>query len=87
MSDQLSIERAANFARFATNLRAFAARQEARAPGRMNHITDNVLAAATLAEQASAAYASGDKEAAKAARAGFAALQQVDGNVRMGANA
>lgn len=74
VTDQLNIERAANFARFATNLRAFAARQEAKAPGRMDHITGPVLTAAAVAEKASAAYASGDKEAAKAARAEYAAL-------------
>lgn len=72
--DQLSIDRAANFARFARNLRAFAERTEARAPGRMSHITGDVLKAAAFAEAASAAYAAGDKDAAKAARAGFSAL-------------
>ena len=72
--DQLSIDRAANFARFAANLRAFAAKQEARAPGRMDHITGDVLKAAEHAEAASAAYAAGDKTAAQAAREEFAAL-------------
>jgi hypothetical protein len=74
MSDQLSIERAANFHRFATNLRAFAERQEAKAPGRMDHITGPVLVAAEAAERAAAAYAAGDKAAASAARAEYAVL-------------
>jgi hypothetical protein len=74
MTDQLSAERAANFARCAANLRAFAARQEAKAPGRMDHVTGPVLTAAALAEKAAAAYAAGDKEAARAARAEYAAL-------------
>ncbi len=74
MTDQLSIERAATFARFATNLRAFAARQEAKAPGKMDHVTGPVLTAAALAEKTAAAYAAGDKDAAKTARAEYAAL-------------
>jgi len=74
MTDQLSIYRAANFARFATNLRAFAARQEARAPGRMDHITGPALKAAAFAEAASAAYARGDKDAAVTARTEYSAL-------------
>jgi len=74
MTDQLSIDRAANFARFATNLRAFAARQEARAPGRMDHITGDVLKAATLCQEASEAYARGDKATASAARAAYAEI-------------
>lgn len=79
--DQLSIDRAANFARFATNLRAFAARQEAKAPGRMSHVTDDVLKAATLAETASAAYAAGDKETAATARAAYAELCTLNSRV------
>jgi hypothetical protein len=74
MSDQINNERAANFAKFATNLLAFAERQEAKAPGRMDHITAPVLTAAEVAERASAAYAAGDKEAAKVLRAEYAAL-------------
>lgn len=74
MTDQLSIDRADNFARLAANLRAFAARQEAKAPGRMDHVTGPVLQAAAFAEAASAAYATGDKEAAKAARAEYTAV-------------
>jgi hypothetical protein len=59
--DQRSAARAANYAGFAANLRAFAARQEARAPGRMDHITGSVLKAATVCETISAAYAAGEK--------------------------
>jgi hypothetical protein len=70
----VSIDRAANFARLAHNLRAFAARQEEKAPGRMGHITGPVLQAAAFAETASAAYAAGDKVAAKAARAEYTAV-------------
>ena len=87
MNDQLSIERAANFARFAENLRAFAERQEARAPGRMSHITTSVLTAAALAEETAEAYLVGDKETARTKRAEYAALAQADGNVRMGQGA
>jgi hypothetical protein len=71
---QRNVARAANYAGFAANLRAFAERQEARAPGRMDHITTPVLEAAIVADQVSAAYASGDKEAAAAAREAFALL-------------
>jgi hypothetical protein len=81
MTDQLTLDRVANFARFARNLRAFAVRQEARAPGRMAHITAGPMAAAEWAEKASAAYAVGDKEAARAARAEYAALCASDINV------
>jgi hypothetical protein len=80
----INTERAANFAGFASNLRAFAARQEAKAPGRMDHVTAGVLKAAELAETASAAYAAGDKAAASEARTAYAALAQADSNVRMG---
>ncbi len=80
----LNEERAANFAGFATNLRAFAARQEAKAPGRVSHITDAVLKAAEVADKASVAYAAGDKETATALRAEYAAL--CVGNVAMAQN-
>jgi hypothetical protein len=60
--------RSETFTRLARECRAYAARQEARAPGRMDHITKAPLAAAEAAERAAAAYAAGDKEAAIAAR-------------------
>ena len=66
--DQRNVARAANYARFATNLRAFAAHQESRAPGRMDHITGDVLKAAEVCETMSAAYAAGDKETVAANR-------------------
>jgi hypothetical protein len=64
--EQRAIARAANYARFATNLRAFAAHQEARAPGRMDHITGDVLKAASVCETISAAYAAGGKPSEEA---------------------
>jgi hypothetical protein len=74
MTDQLSLGRAASFAEFAAKLRAFADRQEAKAPGRMDHVTGPVLQAAAFAETASAAYAAGDTDAAKAARAEYSTI-------------
>lgn len=61
--EQRAAARSANHAGFAANLRAYAARQEARAPGRMAHITGPLIEAASLCDAISAAYASGDKEA------------------------
>ncbi|HKN41318.1 MAG TPA: hypothetical protein VJV87_00330 [Sphingomicrobium sp.] len=72
--EQRAIARAANYARFAANLRAFADRQEARAPGRMDHITGDVLKAAEVCETISAAYAAGDKETVAANREAFGLL-------------
>jgi hypothetical protein len=72
--DQRAAARAANYARFASNLRAFAAHQEARAPGRMDHITGDILKAAAVCETISAAYAAGDKETVAANREAFGLL-------------
>ena len=74
MTDQMSLVRAATFAEFAAKLRVFADRQEARAPGRMAHITEPALAAAVQADIVSLAYAAGDKETARSARAAYVAL-------------
>jgi hypothetical protein len=75
MSEQLSNHpRHVNFTRFATQLREFAARQEAKAPGRMDHITGPALAAAAVAERVASAYLAGDDEAAKTARAEYVAI-------------
>ena len=71
---QRDVVRAANYASISANIRAFDERQEARAPGRMYHITTPALEAAAVAEHVSAAYASGDKESAQAAREKFGAL-------------
>jgi hypothetical protein len=38
MTDELSIQRAASFAEFAAKLRAFAFRQDEKAPGCMDHV-------------------------------------------------
>jgi hypothetical protein len=72
-------QRAANFADLAVRIRDFAARQEARAPGRMAHITGPALKAADAAERAAAAYAAGDRETARAARAEYAELAGFNG--------
>ena len=74
MTDQMSLVRAATFAEFAAKLRAFAARQEEKAPGRMDHIVGPAVAAANLATLASAAYENGDKDAAKALRAEYTSI-------------
>jgi hypothetical protein len=74
MTDQLSSDRAATFARYARNLTSFAERTEARAPGRMAHITGDVLKAAALCQEASDAYARGDKAAASTARSAYAEI-------------
>jgi hypothetical protein len=77
---QRNVARAANFAHFASNMRAWAARLEARAPGRMDHVVLPVLEAAVAADRVSAAYASGDKEAVLAARVAFAFLAPMGSN-------
>ena len=74
MTDELSIQRAASIAEFAAKLRAFAFRQDENAPGCMDHVTKPAHAAAAYAQIASEAYAAGDKETAKAARADYVAM-------------
>jgi orotate phosphoribosyltransferase len=74
MTDQMSLVRAATFTEFAAKLRAFAERQEARGPGRMDHVVGPAVAAANVATLVSAAYENGDKDAAKALRAEYVAI-------------
>lgn len=72
--DELTTTRIATFTRLARELRAYAERQEARAPGRMYHVTKAPLAAAEVADRLVAAYTAGDKAAASAARAEYGAI-------------
>lgn len=76
MTNSLSLERAATLAKCATNLRAFAEAQEARAPGRMDHVTGPATAAAELAERSAAAFCADNKSHALELRRQYAEAVQ-----------
>ena len=71
MSD-FNAQRVVTFTKLAETMRAFADRQEASAPGRMDHITHPAQEAAKLAERIAAAYMIGDKAAASEMRQVYA---------------
>lgn len=68
----LTEQRIANWTKVAATLWAFADRQEARAPGQMDHITHPAQEAAALAELIVAAYCEGDKAKASERRQTYA---------------